>query len=177
MTEKDKELLAQFHHTISEQLNARLAESPKFFAVLVVVSTGYGYVLADPTRLSKLAPLATLLSLAATFWASWYLAALGYAFRFLQNTQHRIERGVDWNRFTPVSGIPPSFRNPLNWFWLLPGIYHAHAAGLNLLFVLICFIGLTGYKRFVWSIAGVVGIALLNLYYLWKFKAKLSKGM
>jgi hypothetical protein len=173
VTEKDKEMLAQFHHTISEQLNARLAESPKFFALLVVVSTGYGYVLAD-SKLSKLVPVATLLSLAATFWASWYLAALGYAFRFLQNVQHRIEGAVEWNRFTPMSGIPPSLRNPLNWYWLLPGIYHAHVAGLNLLFVLICFTGLTGYKRFELSIAGVAGIALMNLYYVRKFKAKVK---
>ena len=75
MDDKDKELLAQFHHTISEQLNARLSESPKFFGLLVLVSTGYGYVLSEP-KLCKLIPLATGLSLAATVWASWYLAAL-----------------------------------------------------------------------------------------------------
>jgi hypothetical protein len=40
-----RDQLAGFHKTISEQLNARLAESPRFFWALVVVSTGYGYVL------------------------------------------------------------------------------------------------------------------------------------
>src|SRR5260370_28970020 len=39
------ERLAGFHQTISEQLNARLAESPRFFWVLVAVSAAYGYVL------------------------------------------------------------------------------------------------------------------------------------
>jgi hypothetical protein len=49
---KEKELLAQFHHTISEQLDSRLSESPKFFGLLVIVSTGYGYVLSD-SKFSK----------------------------------------------------------------------------------------------------------------------------
>jgi len=171
VTDKDKELLAQFHHTISEQLNARLSESPKFFALLVVVSTGYGYVLSEP-KLCKLVPLATWLSLAATLWASWYLAALGYAFRFLQNIQHRIEDAVEWNGYAPISGEPPTLTNPLHWYWLLPGIYHAHVAGLSALFVLICFTGLTGYRRFAVSLIGVFVIALSNLYYLRKFKRK-----
>jgi hypothetical protein len=96
MTEKEKELLAQFHHTISEQLDSRLSESPKFFGLLVVVSSGYGFVLSKP-ELSKFILLAALLSLAAILWAAWYLAALGYAFRFLQSTQHRIEHALDWN--------------------------------------------------------------------------------
>jgi hypothetical protein len=87
MNEKEKELLAGFHHTISEQLDSRLSESPKFFGLLVVVSTGYGYVLSGQSSPKLLLP-ATLLALAATFWASWYLAALGYAFRFLQFGQH-----------------------------------------------------------------------------------------
>jgi hypothetical protein len=45
MEDKEKELLAQFHQTISEQLNARLSESPKCFGLLIVVSTGYGYAI------------------------------------------------------------------------------------------------------------------------------------
>jgi len=169
---QDKELLAQFHHTISEQLNARLSESPKFFGLLVLVSTGYGYVLSEP-KLCKLVPLATGLSLATAVWASWYLAALGYAFRWLQNVQHRIEAELGWNRYPPKAGKPPkSLINPLKWYWLLPGIYEAHAAGLSALFVLICFTGMTGCKRFALSIVGVFVIALLNLGYLWKFKNK-----
>ena len=47
MNEKEKKLLARYHHTISEQLNARFSESPKFFGLLIIVSTGYGYVLAN----------------------------------------------------------------------------------------------------------------------------------
>ncbi len=43
MSKRDE--LATFHQTISKQLNARLEESPRFFWALVVVSTGYGYVL------------------------------------------------------------------------------------------------------------------------------------
>ena len=184
MNDKEKELLAQFHHTISEQLNSRLSESPKFFGLLVVVSTGYGYVLAEP-KLCNLVTLATALSLAATLWASWYLAALGYAFRFLQSTQHRIEHALEWRKFALNSGKTPTslWRKPWEWFWLLPGIYHAHAVGLCLLFVLICL----AFCRYHWdcwshrflmkagfaaSSIGVCVIALMNLYYLKKFIVK-----
>lgn len=174
--DKEKELLAQFHHTISEQLNSRLSESPKFFGLLVVVSTGYGYVLSDP-KLHQFIPLATALSLAATLWASWYLAALGYAFRFLQNIQHRIERALSWSpQYALESGEPPrSLWNPLRWFWLLPGIYHAHAAGLCFLFVLVCLTGIGGRKGTAASIVGVSAIALVNLCYLKKFEGKRKK--
>lgn len=85
--DRDK-LLAEFHHTISEQLNARLSESPKFFGLLIVVSTAYGYVLSKPelSAQKELFVLASLLSYVAVLWASWYLAALGYAFsRLLKN--------------------------------------------------------------------------------------------
>lgn len=168
--DKEKELLAEFHHTISEQLNARLSESPKFFGLLVVVSTGYGYVLSDP-KLSAFISLATWLSLAATLWAAWYLAALGYAFRFLQSIQHRIERTLGWSSCTPDSGNPPkSLWYPLRWFWLLPGIYHAHATGLCVLFVLICITGFARYRGITSSIIGVSAICVMNLYYLKKFK-------
>ena len=169
--DKEKELLAHFHHTISEQLNARLSESPKFFGLLVVVSTAYGYVLSS-TQWEKLIPLATGVSLAATIWAAWYLAALGYAFRFLQNIQHSIEHAVGWSRYSPGSGNPPGYANPLNWYWLLPGIYHAHAAGLSVLFTLVCVTGMEGSKRYTISAAGIVAIALLNLWYFYKFKKK-----
>jgi hypothetical protein len=138
----EKELLAGFHHTISEQLNSRLSESPKFFGLLVVVATGYGYVLSEH-NLCKLFLPATLLALSATLWASWYLAALGYAFRFLQNCQHCIEHRLGWATFTPGSqrkaGVPPNpVKSYCDVFWLLPGIYHAHAAGLCVFLALIC---------------------------------------
>jgi hypothetical protein len=138
MDEKEKELAAKFHHTVSEQLNARLSESPKFFALLVVVSTGYGYVLSSQRCNRGLFALASFLSYAAVLWASWYLSALGYAFRFLQNIQHCIENKIEWEKYTPLpidgrrTGEPP--RPPKTFgdtYWLLPGIYHAHAAGLG----------------------------------------------
>jgi hypothetical protein len=67
MNDKEQELLAQFHHPISEQLNSRLSESPKFFGLLVVVSTGYGYVLSSPLlyKQKEVFFLASLLSYAA----------------------------------------------------------------------------------------------------------------
>lgn len=174
MSEDNHELLAGFHHTISEQLNSRLSESPKFFGLLVVVSTGYGYVLSKP-QLCGLVFAATLLSLAATLWASWYLAALGYAFRFLQHSQHRIESKLQWDKCAPTPGTPPeNYRNPLDWFWLLPGIYHAHAAGLSVFYAFICCVGLHGCWRYTSLAIGVVLIASANLYYLHKFKRRIS---
>jgi hypothetical protein len=172
MDDKDaKELLAGFHHTISEQLNSRLSESPQFFGLLVVVATGYGYALAKPEP--KLVPLATILSIAATLWAGWYLAALGYAFRFLQTSQHRIERELGWAPYAFSPSKPPaSHNNPLNWFWLLPGIYHAHALGLMVLIVLICFTGSHGHQPWIGSAIGIFWIAGWNRFYLKKFKQR-----
>jgi hypothetical protein len=171
--QKEKELLAEFHHTISEQLNSRLSESPKFFALLVVISTGYGFVLSD-SKFRNLTTPALVLALAATLWASWYLAALGYAFRFLQTCQHHIEKELGWNpKYVLSAGNPPrSYWNPLGWFWLLPGIYHAHAAGLGAFFVIVCFTGLLGYCRWLVSFIGVFLIASVNILYLVKFKRK-----
>ncbi|HET9181235.1 MAG TPA: hypothetical protein VFP59_03805 [Candidatus Angelobacter sp.] len=147
--ENDKERLIEFHKTISEQLNARLSESPKFFGLLIVVSTGYGYVLSTEAFSSQkgLVAFASLLSFAAVLWAIWYLAALGYAFRFLQNSQHCIEYALGWSpRYVPLpvrdrrTGQPPDPPRPfsLDAFWLLPGIYHAHAAGLVVLLGVMC---------------------------------------
>jgi hypothetical protein len=148
MDDKQKELLGQFHQTISEQLNSRLSESPKFFGLLVVVSTGYGYVLfsRDLTTHKALFVLASGLAYASVLWATWYLAALGYAFRFLQNVQHCVEQEIGWADYTPLpengrrTGEPP--RPPKKFssdpFWLLPSIYHAHAAGLAAFLLTIC---------------------------------------
>ena len=86
-----RDQLADFHHTISEQLNARLSESPRFFWALVVVSTGYGYVLwnvandqrqAEPGLCTMLG-IASLLSCVAVLWASWYLARPSHQFLIL----------------------------------------------------------------------------------------------
>jgi hypothetical protein len=121
--------LAAFHHTVSEQLNARLVESPRFFWALVAVSAGYGYVLTSPLADRPLIfNLTASLAYIAILWASWYLAALGYAFRFLQNAQHCIERALKWNHYAPTPGEPPD--GLCHTLWLLPSIYHAHAGGL-----------------------------------------------
>jgi len=193
MDDKEKELLAQFHHTISEQLNARLSESPKFFGLLVVVSSAYGYVLShlDLPKQKELFALASLLSYGAVLWASWYLAALGYAFRFLQNSQHLIEHALGWSpqyvpgringRMTGEQPWPP--RTPLDVFWLLPGIYHAHAAGLAVFLTIVC-LTFWLHSRNYWPschvaaissaaiLAGLAFIFVLNLHYLNKFRKK-----
>jgi len=144
---EQRKLLAEFHHTTSEQLNARLSESPKFFGLLIIVSTGYGYVLSQPNLCKDqlLLIAVSILSYAAVLWAAWYLAALGYAFRFLQNIQHCVEYKLGWQPFTPAredgrrTGQPPKPRTKFfHRFWLLPGIYHAHAAGLAVFLVMIC---------------------------------------
>lgn len=138
MSRRDQ--LAGFHQTISEQLNARLEESPRFFWALVTISTGYGYVLwsvatapdtAKPDR-HAVATLASILAYLAVLWASWYLAALGYAFRFLQNSQHCIERALGWYDYAPEP------REPRGIFGLLPSIYQAHAFGLCAFLLVLC---------------------------------------
>jgi hypothetical protein len=149
MLESEKELLAGYHHTISEQLDSRLSESPKFFGLLVVVSTGYGYVLSKDNLSNQrfFVVIVSLVSYLAVLWASCYLAALGYAFRFLQNTQHCIEFKLGWQPYTP--GLEDGRRTgqpPQPWpgegqfwdnFWLLPGTYHAHAFGLAIFLAII----------------------------------------
>ncbi len=198
MGDKDKELLAGFHHTISEQLNSRLSESPKFFGLLVVVATGFGYVLAmpSPANHSGLFLLASILSYLAVLWAIWYLAALGYAFRFLQNTQHCIERELGWNpAYVPKaednreSGTPPW--PTAKWsdtYWLLPGIYHAHAAGLGALLTIICAVFwfhanaywpifsqhccLASSGTIIAAFAGLLWLHSMNRHYLAKFANK-----
>lgn len=192
MTEADakEKGLAQFHQTISEQLNARLSESPKLFGLLVVVSTAYGYVL---TQNAKLFLAGTLLALGATLWASWYLAALGYAFRFLQNCQHCIEHKLEWAAYTPGrsqegsnkrSGKPPAkIRKLSDVFWLLPGIYHAHAAGLCVFVAIICVascrVSWDWWPRYRWYtlicglIAFLVSMAIMllfNVHYVQKYR-------
>jgi hypothetical protein len=193
MNDKEQELLAQFHQTISEQLNARLSESPKFFGLLIVVSTGYGYVLFSPALSSQkgLLILASLLSYTAVIWSSWYLAALGYAFRFLQNSQHCIEHALGWNPgYVPLpengrpTGKPPSPPKTIfDRFWLLPGIYHPHAAGHGALLVIIC----TAFCCYSWKfwphrcllaigciaiVAGLGSIFWMNSHYLDRFRKR-----
>ena len=131
---EEKNGLVDFHRTISEQLNARLSESPRFFWAVALSMSAYGYVLWNYKVQDKLS-LFVIMSIVGYFsilWATWYLAALGYAFRYLQNAQHRIEDTLGWQIYRPTrTGIPPNeVRRPGELFWLLPGIYHAHLAGL-----------------------------------------------
>ena len=194
---RKRDQLAGFHRTISEQLNARLSESPRFFWALVVVSTGYGYVLwnvandqrqAEP-GLNVMLSIASLLSYGAVLWASWYLAALGYAFRYLQNVQHCIEQALGWGDvFGPRRGNPPSRIRwcSLDHFWLLPGIYHAHVSGL-VLFLTIVIIAFYWFNRQCWCsyqalcigiiafvswAIGVVFIVGINRHYVVKYRKK-----
>jgi hypothetical protein len=172
--------LPDFHKTISQQLNARLAESPRFFWALVAVSTGYGYVLwnysATPTCSEfKVAWTAAVLSYLSILWASWYLAALGYAFRFLQSAQHSVERELRWSEFAPTASDPPEgIWKPQNIFWLLPSIYHAHAFGLCAFLILVAasyhwLLGGTLAIAIVAAILGLAAIAAINIYYREKF--------
>ncbi len=197
----EKELLAGFHHTISEQLNARLSESPKFFGLLVVVTTAYGYVLAmpDPAKHGELFALASLVSWASVLWAIWYLAALGYAFRFLQNIQHCIERELGWNpKYVPKSederetGTPPwPTTKWTDTYWLLPGIYHAHAAGLGAFLTVICgafWFHAGSCWQLCWqrclalaiaiiaTFTGLVWLRWINRHYLKKFANRRNPG-
>lgn len=181
LTEEDKKGLALFHQTISQQLNARLTESPKFFGVLVVASAGYGYVLAtfgaDDARIFV---LASAVIYAAVVWALGYLAALGYAFRFLQNSQHRIEDALGWAAYRPKgTGEPPEqFKHPGDIIWCLPGIYQAHAVGLTVFLLMIVWTFYWYVDETWWalptailaSLAGVAFAAVINAYYVKKYR-------
>ena len=195
---KKRDQLAGFHQTISKQLNARLAESPRFFWALVVVSTGYGYVLWNIANnqgqakpgLCMMLGIASLLSYVAVLWASWYLAALGYAFRYLQNVQHCIGHALGWNIYEPKgdpreSGEPPQkIRRCSDIFWLLPSIYHAHVFGFVAFLAIIVFAFFYYGGRQWWGsssalciglilfLIGVVFIICVNLHYVWKYEKK-----
>lgn len=164
------ELLAGFHQTVSEQLNSRLSESPKFFGLLVVIATAYGTVLARYPSREGLFFLASALVWLSILWAIWYLAALGYAFRFLQNIQHNIEHQLGWNpKYVPKpedgrqTGTPPwPTKKWADSYWLLPGIYHAHAGGLAAFLFALCvtFWG-HAFKWYPWRVSIVSGVALI----------------
>jgi hypothetical protein len=162
MTDKE-ELLAQYHHTISEQLNSRLSESPKFFGLLIIVSTGYGYVLSNHNLScnKELFMLASLLSYATVLWAGWYLAALGYSFRFLQNCQHCMGHALKWRTFGPRTDEKERTKFPFAAFWLLPSIYHPHACGLFVFLAAICgvfYFHVRRYWGWSWGYALLVGM-------------------
>lgn len=140
------ETLAQFHRTISEQLNARLSEAPRFFWAVILSVTAYAYVLwwyagekQTPDRFYTVFMLVSGVAYLSVLWVAAYLAALGYAFRYLQNSQHRIEDVLGWEIYRPeTTGFPPeTIRSIEDLFWLLPGIYHAHLYGLLFLSVVL----------------------------------------
>jgi hypothetical protein len=182
-----QERLADFHRTISEQLNARLEESPRFFWALVAISTAYGYALwgekSDPSALAQrqiVVRLTAILAYLATLWASWYLAALGYAFRFLQNTQHCIECALGWDQYAPQNAPPPKPARLVDSFWLLPGIYHPHALGLCVFLTLVTFTSMWKWHsdtcvistHIVLWLGGLLSIVSIHRYYLKKFTKK-----
>jgi hypothetical protein len=183
--------LAGFYRTISEQLNARLAESPRFFWALAAVTAAYAYVLwhgprdmSDPWRRGWLRTfiIASLLACGTGIWSHWYLAALGYAFRFLQNSQHRIEERLHWDLYRPENtGHPPDRIDSLaNLFWLLPGTYHAHLFELCA-YIVIVIVAFWAYypERIVAYVAAItavlvaiVGVWWIHYHYVAKFRRK-----
>jgi hypothetical protein len=146
LPDEEKNRLTSYYQTISEQLNARLSESPRFFGVVVIASTAYGYVIWNWKTIQNVDLGQLLLALASfvfyitLLWAIWYLLALGYAFRYLQFSQHRIEDALGWDKYrSKDTGKPPKkIKSLKDLFWMLPGIYHAHLGGLIAIAVVLC---------------------------------------
>lgn len=185
----DKGSLELFHRTISEQLNARLSEAPRFFWVVILSMTAYAYVLwwyagekQKPDHFDNMFLLVSGVAYLSILWVIMYLAALGYAFRYLQNSQHRIEDKLGWEIFRPkTTGIPPeAIRSIGDLFWLLPGIYHAHLYGLIFLSVIlqVMLVTILPDLRGALVIATItlliegIWIWLWNYHYLKKFRQR-----
>lgn len=179
------EKLEIFHRIISDQLNARLAESPKFFWAVVAVGSAYGYALWEYPRGGGVGPfqhlaliLISTLAFGVALLAEWYLAALGYGFRFLQATQVRVEKVLEWHRFGLARAESPGseWKYP---FWLLPSIYLPHAIAFGALMVLVALgsgIALR-WASLNWAgvAVGVVAPYFLNAHYHRKFRQKTNK--
>lgn len=168
--------LGLFHRTISEQLNSRLTEAPRFFWVVILGVTAYAYVLwwyageeKTPDRFYTIFVLVSILAYFSILWATLYLAALGYAFRYLQNCQHRIEDALGWYIFRPkTTGVPPErITSPPKLFWLLPGIYHAHLYGLMFLSIVLHGIFVAVYPDKSVGLQAVVCTLLLQTGWVW----------
>jgi len=163
-SEATRKNLVEFHKTISEQLDSRLSESPRFLGAVVIALTAYGFALELSTR--GLLLLATGVLYAVLLWAIWYLIVLSYAFRHLQNIQHGIENRLGWSQFRPLkTGIPPGRLrhykiNEL--FWIVPGIYQPHLAGLLFLIGVLSFV--TNYlygKELEWLDVGLMHVPFM----------------
>lgn len=183
--------LASFHATMAEQLNSRLSESHRFFGVLVLALTAYGYVIWGwkPETGRFLLALVSVISYLVVFWALWYLAALGYAFRFLQFSMHQTETALGWRNYGLDSGQVA--KGLFRWCWLLPGIYHAHLFGLLVVMVIVCSVfalkwwhtlGAFGHSYFEAIASSVIGVVaagvwavLINLHYVNKYEAKAGR--
>lgn len=139
---EERSALATFYSTMAEQLDSRLSESPKFFGVILAALTAYGYVISTwkPGTSRFLLVLVSLISYIVILWAIWYVAALGYAFRFLQYPMHQAEKVLGWETYTIRSGEVPKSCSLHRYFWLLPGIYHAHLGGLVAIMAIVCFV-------------------------------------
>lgn len=132
------ELLVTFHSTMADQLNSRLSESPRFFAFVIAALTAYAFVISHYQSDRFMLVLVSFISYMVLQWAIWYMAALGYAFRFLQYSMHLAEVALDWTQYSLEYGVPPKTRSFSRTFWLHPGIYHAHLAGLIIIVCIVC---------------------------------------
>ena len=149
LTEQDKENLAKYHATIAEQLDSRMAESPKFFGVVVVALTAYAYAIwhwvpnKEGSTLAEqgfMLGIVSILAYLVVLWAVSYLAALSYAFRFLQYSMHKAEDELGWKGFRLSDAERMNYGCVTDSFKLSPGIYHAHLAGLFFIMILLCFV-------------------------------------
>ncbi len=126
--------------------------------------------------------ISSLLAYGTGLWSHWYLAALGYAFRFLQNSQHRIEEKLQWDRYRPEeTGDPPDrITSVSSLFWLLPGIYHAHLFGLCA-YLIIVIAAFWAYYPDRWvanliailaATVGFLSVWWIHYHYMTKFRRK-----
>lgn len=77
---EERTRLTSYYQTISDQLNGRLSESPRFFGVAVLAGTGYGFVLWKWSKNLMGSAIFVTSSLAfylTLLWGIWYLLALG----------------------------------------------------------------------------------------------------
>ncbi|MGI0014180.1 MAG: hypothetical protein ACREBU_12175 [Nitrososphaera sp.] len=175
---------------MADQLNSRLSESHRFFGVLVLVLTAYGYAIWGwkPETGRFLLAIVSAISYLVVVWALWYLAALGYAFRFLQFSMHQTETALGWRDYGLESGQVT--KGLFRWCWLYPGIYHAHLFGLLVVMVIVCSVfgfkwwhTLGAFERpyfeaiassIIGVVVGGVWAVLINLHYVNKYEAKVK---